>query len=111
MYRIGPSLLQSRSLHRTSRLSRHDSGKLREPLGRESEKSSSDNALPVLSEIPERFTTLAKRSEGKRKNGVQRVFHRPFTSDSRGREFFRRFAYFGLSPARVMRCMTRRKPW
>jgi hypothetical protein len=110
MCRIGPSLLQSRSLHMASRLSRHDSGKLREPLGRESEKSSRDNALPAISEIPEGFARLANRSGRLRKGLVWWAFHRRFTSDSRGREIFRRFAYFGLSPARVMRCMTRRKP-
>jgi hypothetical protein len=53
-----------------------NSGELREWLGRERGKSSGDNALAVGEKIPERFMSLANRSEQIRQSVGRQSFSR-----------------------------------
>ena len=73
-----------RSQDRLARLLPRMSGAVREALGSEGEKSRGNNSLTVDTEVPERFATVAKRSEK-----IAQVLAPPhssaaFTSDSRG---------------------------
>jgi hypothetical protein len=64
------------------------SGGLREALGSDGEKARGDKALMMISQIPERFASLANRS-GKIVQVPAPAHASPaFGSDSRGRVFF-----------------------
>ena len=65
-----------------------DSGALRDALGSESEKPSSHNVLGMARKIPERFATLAKRSERIEQVLASTDSSPAFGSDSRDGRFF-----------------------
>ena len=69
-----------------------ESGAIRESLGSKSEKPSGDKALPPAAQIPERFVSLANRSEKIAQVPVPPDSSADFTSDSRGEGIFRRAA-------------------
>jgi hypothetical protein len=60
----------------------------REAFGRECDKFNGHNDLRMAGEFPERFTTLAKRSEEIAQALAPPNSSAVFRSDSRGEEFF-----------------------
>jgi hypothetical protein len=84
---ITPPFLQSRN-GRPWPLPRH-SGEIRGAFGSKSEKSNGHKDSMPLAEFPERFATLANRSEGIAQVLVPPVSSAAFGSDSRGERFFR----------------------
>jgi hypothetical protein len=67
-------------------------GSDREPLGREGEKPNDDKGLIPPAQTPERFATLASRSERVGQNPCAPGLSPGFTSASRGDGFLRRMA-------------------
>ena len=87
IYHPTPSRLPARPVG-----ARQESGEVREALGSESEKLSGDKVLTSPAQIPERFATRTIRSERREQSPCAPGSSPAFTSDSRGKSFFRRAA-------------------
>ena len=87
IYHPTPSRLPARPVG-----ARQESGEVREALGSESEKLSGDKVLTSPAQIPERFATRTNRSERNGQSPCAPGSSPAFTSDSRGKSFFRRAA-------------------
>jgi hypothetical protein len=93
---------------------RQRSGEIREGLGSKCEKPSACRTLAVVSEIPERFVRLAKRSGDIPQTPCGPGFSAAFGSDSRGEIFFvrRSSGRSRRGPRRPRCCATgSRGPW
>lgn len=89
---ITPLVLQSRDQMQPSPPlsgeARESFGSTREALGSKSEKPSSRKGLVPLAAFPERFASLANRSDGNAQILAPPISSAAFTSDSRGVAFF-----------------------